>query len=83
MSMTMSQRPGSLAGGALLPLMASVFTVFLVTGAALPALPLHIHDRLGFGPFMVGLVSGAQFAASLITHLCRARSQIDMDRNMR
>jgi len=47
--------------------MASVFTVFLVTGAALPALPLHINDQLGFGPFMIGLVSGAQFAASLIS----------------
>jgi MFS family permease len=40
--------------------------VFLVTGAALPALPLHIHDGLGFGVFTVGLVSGAQFAAALL-----------------
>ncbi|WP_342364101.1 arabinose transporter [Terrarubrum flagellatum] len=52
-----------------LSLMASVFVVFLVTGAALPALPLHIHDGLGLGPFMVGLVSGAQFAASLLSRL--------------
>lgn len=29
---------------------------FLVTGAALPALPLHIHEHLGFAPFMVGIV---------------------------
>lgn len=43
--------------------MASVFAVFLVTGAALPALPLHIHAGLGFGPFIVGLATGAQFAA--------------------
>ncbi len=67
MSMTMPQRSVSPAGRSVLSLMASVFTVFLVTGAALPSLPLHIHDQLGFGPFMIGLVSGAQFAASLIS----------------
>lgn len=49
--------------------MACVFAVFLVTGVALPALPLHIHDDLGFGSFTVGLVSGAQFAASLVSRL--------------
>lgn len=69
MSMTMSRGAGSLADRSLLSLMASVFAVFLVTGAALPALPLHIHDRLGFGPFMIGLVSGAQFAAALVSRL--------------
>lgn len=67
MSMTMPQRSVFPADRSLLSLMASVFTVFLVTGAALPALPLHIHDHLGFGAFMIGLVSGAQFAASLIS----------------
>jgi MFS family permease len=53
----------------LMPPMAAVFSVFLVTGAALSALPRHIHDDLGFGPFVVGLVSGAQFAAALISRL--------------
>ncbi|MGX5849293.1 arabinose transporter [Mesorhizobium sp. PL10] len=53
----------------LLPIMAAVAIIFLVTGATLPALPLHIHDRLGFGPFVVGLVAAAQFAASLISRL--------------
>lgn len=67
--MTMSQRSASPADRSLLSLMASVFAVFLVTGAALPALPLHIHDGLGFGSFTVGLVSGAQFAASLFSRL--------------
>jgi MFS family permease len=61
----------------LLSLMACVFAVFLVTGAALPALPLHIHDDLGFGTFAVGLVSGAQFAAAL---LCRLWSGTVSDR---
>lgn len=57
--------------------MTCVFTVFLVTGAALPALPLHIHDDLGFSAFTVGLVSGAQFAAAL---LCRLWSGTISDR---
>ncbi|HEL3862797.1 MFS transporter [Stenotrophomonas maltophilia] len=61
----------------LLSLMTCVFTVFLVTGAALPALPLHIHDGLGFSAFTVGLVSGAQFAAAL---LCRLWSGTVSDR---
>ncbi|WP_199499949.1 arabinose transporter [Methylovirgula sp. 4M-Z18] len=67
--MTMPQRSVAPTDKSLLSFMASVFTVFLITGAALPALPLHIHDHLGFGPFMIGLVSGAQFAASLISRL--------------
>lgn len=69
MTMTMSQRSVSPTDRSLLSLMACVFTVFLVTGAALPALPLHIHDHLGFSAFMIGLVSGAQFAASLVSRL--------------
>jgi MFS family permease len=58
-------------------LMGCVFTVFLLTGAALPALPLHIHDDLGFSTFAVGMVSGAQFAAAL---LCRLWSGSISDR---
>src|SRR3954453_22565890 len=45
----------------LMPVMAAVLVVFVITGAALPALPLHIHDDLGFGASVVGLVAGAQF----------------------
>ncbi|WP_246674659.1 arabinose transporter [Mesorhizobium sp. B4-1-3] len=67
--MTMLQRSASPTDRSLLSLMASVFAVFLVTGAVLPALPLHIHEGLGFGPFMVGLATGAQFAASLLSRL--------------
>lgn len=52
--------------GALLPLLAVVLVAFLVIGIALPVLPLHVHDGLGYGPFMVGLVTGCQFAASLV-----------------
>jgi MFS family permease len=52
---------------ALLPIMGVVFVAFLVIGAAMPVLPLHVHNGLGFGTFAVGLVAGSQFAASLIT----------------
>ena len=52
---------------ALLPIMGVVFAAFLVIGVAMPVLPLHVHDGLGLGTFMVGLVAGSQFAASLIS----------------
>jgi MFS family permease len=52
---------------ALLPIMAAVFVAFLVTGLALPVLPLHIHQGLGLGAFVVGLAAGAQFAAALLS----------------
>ncbi len=54
---------------ALLPLMAAVLIAFLVIGAAMPVLPLHVHQGLGFSTFVVGLVAGAQFAAALISRL--------------
>jgi MFS family permease len=52
---------------ALLPIMAAVFVAFLVTGLAMPVLPLHVHEGLGLGTFVVGLVAGAQFTASLLS----------------
>jgi len=55
--------------GPLLPIMAAVFVGFLVVGMGLPVLPLHVHDRLGFGPSVVGLVTGAQFVAALATRM--------------
>jgi len=51
----------------LLPIMAAVLVAFLVTGMAIPVLPLHVHQGLGLGPFVVGLVAGSQFAASLLS----------------
>ncbi|MGX9147787.1 arabinose transporter [Mesorhizobium sp. 128a] len=67
--MTMRQRSVTSTSSSLFPLTAAVLVVFLVTGAALPTLPLHIHDRLGYGPFAIGLVSGAQFVAALVSRL--------------
>src|SRR5882757_1588256 len=52
---------------ALLPIMTAVFVAFLVSGIAMPVLPLHVHAGLGLSTFVVGLVAGSQFAASLIS----------------
>jgi MFS family permease len=53
----------------LLPIMAAVFIAYLVIGIALPVLPLHVHHDLGLGTFVVGLVAGSQFAASLFSRM--------------
>ena len=58
---------------ALLPLIATVLVLFLITGLAIPALPLHVHQTLGLGTFIVGFVSGAQFAASLVSRVWSGR----------
>jgi MFS family permease len=49
--------------------MAVVLIAFLVIGLALPVLPLHVHQGLGLGTFVVGLVAGSQFAASLVSRI--------------
>lgn len=61
------EESGTVAG--LPPIMAAVFAGFLLIGLALPVLPLHLHQGLGFGPFAVGLVTGSQFAASLLSRI--------------
>ncbi len=58
---------------ALVPIMAIVLIAFLIIGLALPVLPLHIHDHLGFGAFIVGLVTGSQFGASLLSRVSAGR----------
>src|SRR5438874_5104802 len=50
----------------LLPLDIAVFLVYLTVGAPLPVLALFVHDRLGFDPLVVGIVIGAQAAATLL-----------------
>jgi MFS family permease len=54
---------------ALLPLMAAVLVVFLITGLAIPVLPLYVHQGLGLSTFVVGLVTGCQFAAALVSRV--------------
>ncbi|HZC55141.1 MAG TPA: MFS transporter, partial [Xanthobacteraceae bacterium] len=51
----------------LLSIMGVVFVAFLVIGIAMPVLPLHVHNGLSLGTFVVGIVAGSQFAASLIS----------------
>jgi MFS family permease len=46
-----------------------VFVGFLIIGMALPVLPLHVHQGLGLSTFVVGLVAGSQFVASLISRV--------------
>lgn len=57
----------------LMPVMAAVLVGFIIIGVALPVLPLHVKNDLGFGTFMVGLVAGAQFAASLVSRVWSGR----------
>src|SRR5215210_4418720 len=57
----------------LLPLVGSVFVAFLIIGVALPVLPLHVHQGLGLGTFVVGLVAGSQFAASVVSRVWAGR----------
>jgi MFS family permease len=54
---------------ALAPLVAAVLVVFLITGLAIPVLPLHVHQGLGLGTVVVGLVTGCQFAAALVSRV--------------
>src|SRR6266571_1735510 len=63
----------SRATAALLPIMGAVFVAFLVIGMALPVLPLQVHQRLGFGTFLVGLVVGSQFAAAILSRVWAGR----------
>ncbi|MCS3450283.1 MULTISPECIES: arabinose transporter [Bradyrhizobium] len=70
--MSRSASPSSAARSAaitLLPVMAAVLAGFLVVGAALPVLPLHVSRDLGFGSVVVGMVAGTQFAASLLSRV--------------
>src|SRR2546426_9128393 len=68
---TQSTAQGSVA--ILLPIMGLVFIAFLVIGLAMPVLPLHVHQGLGLGTFVVGLVAGSQFAASLASRVWAGR----------
>jgi len=67
------QRTGQASVPALAPIMGAVFISFLIIGVAMPVLPLHVHRGLGLGTFIVGLVAGSQFAASLVSRVWAGR----------
>ncbi|QJU58295.1 arabinose transporter [Sphingomonas sp. AP4-R1] len=58
---------------AIMPMACVVFLIFGVIGLAMPVLPLHIHDRLGLPSFVIGLVAGSQFLASLVSRIMAGR----------
>jgi MFS family permease len=57
----------------LFPIMGAVFAGFLLVGIALPVLPIHLSGDLGFGAFVVGLVTGSQFIASVLSRVWAGR----------
>jgi MFS family permease len=57
----------------LLPIMTIVLIAFSIIGLALPVLPLYVNQDLGLGTFVVGLVTGSQFAASLVSRVWAGR----------
>ena len=66
---TLSRAPTRSVGAALLPIMAIAFTAFLITGLAMPVLPLYVHLGLGLDTTVVGAVAGSQFVAALGSRL--------------
>ena len=70
-------QPGPLHGSALLiallPIAATLLATFLAIGVALPVLPLHIQDNLGFGAFIIGIIAGSQSATAFVSRFGAGR----------
>ena len=57
----------------LAPLLAIMALGFLTVSLPLPALPLHVHDTLGFNAAVAGLVVGIQSLATVLTRIPAGR----------
>lgn len=66
-SANMAPVSGGEATRRLLPFAVMVFLGYLTVGLPLAVLPVHVHDRLGFGPVVVGWVMASQSIATLLT----------------
>jgi MFS family permease len=53
----------------LLPFMLTVFVGFLAMGMALPVVPRHVHETLGQGTAIVGVVMGSQYVSCFMGRL--------------
>lgn len=53
----------------LLPQLCAVAITFLLTGAALAAVPLFVARELGYGPSVIGLIAGLQFICAVVVRL--------------
>jgi MFS family permease len=49
------------------PFVFIIFTIYLTVGMPLAALPLHVHDQLGFDNLTVGITIGVQSLVTLLT----------------
>lgn len=66
-NLLMASPPGANVFLKLLPLTLAVFIGFLTIGIQMPVLPLYLHETLGMGTLVIGLVIGLQFVVALLS----------------
>ncbi|EOW2372615.1 MFS transporter [Cronobacter sakazakii] len=66
-NLLMASPPGANVFLKLLPITLAVFIGFLTIGIQMPILPLYLHETLGMGMLVIGLVIGLQFVVALLS----------------